>query len=213
MINGTLFPPDEPSIARQPPNAEADAIWDEYELLRVIPVSRQTIVRLGKDPETAVKLEDDLWGLGQDVYAAVFDVYHQLHCLNSLRKIAYGNHYNRSQGRTDTFKLREMHINHCADILFQALQCSGNLNLMTLHWVETQEQPWPDMSINRQCVDFDGITEFRKARSLDMEKYKKVMLKPDGVKELPAPDQYYVYFDKENPNHPDGDHGDDDFIL
>ncbi|KAH6648691.1 hypothetical protein BKA67DRAFT_594163 [Truncatella angustata] len=151
-------------------------------------------MKLGKDPSTAVKLEDDIWGLGDDAYGAVFDVYHQLHCLNSLRKIAYGNYYNASQGRAETLKLREMHINHCADILFQAIQCSGNVNLMTLHWMETQDNPWPDMSINRKCINFDHLTEFRKQVSLDMDKYKKVMSKPKGVTQLPAPDQYYDLF-------------------
>ncbi|KAI0170556.1 hypothetical protein BJ166DRAFT_588682 [Pestalotiopsis sp. NC0098] len=213
MINGTLFPPKDPSIARQLPNDDADDKWAEIELLRVMPVSRQTIVKLGKDPETAVKLEDDMWGLGDDAYGVVFDVYHQLHCLNSLRKIAYGSYYNESQGRADKLKLREIHINHCADILFQALTCSGNVNLMTLHWVETQVRPWPDMSINRKCVNFDALTEFRKNVSLDMDRYKVTMDKPEGVKEMPAPDEYYDLFGEENPNHLHGEDAQDDHIL
>ncbi|KAF7539639.1 hypothetical protein G7054_g1980 [Neopestalotiopsis clavispora] len=212
-INGTLFPPKEPSIARQLPNPEADDKWAEYELLRVMPVSKDTIIKLGKDPETAVKLENDMWGLGEDAYGAVFDVYHQLHCLNGLRKIAYATYYNESIGRADKLKLREIHINHCADILFQALTCSGNVNLMTLHWVETQIRPWPDMSINRQCIDFDALTEFRKQVSLDMDKYKVTMNKPEGVTELPAPDNYYTLFGEENPNHVHGEDLEDDHIL
>ncbi|KAK6070119.1 hypothetical protein SCUP515_08603 [Seiridium cupressi] len=253
-INGTLFPPRSPSIARQQPNDEADELWWEYELLRVMPVTKETIVKLGKDPDTAIKLEDHIWGLGDNAYGAVFDVYHQLHCLNSLRKMAYGNYYNVSQGRAHTLKLREMHINHCADILFQAIQCSGNVNLMTLHCKysilctfkvastlvssvgginasleeagcigsggsllfddgKTQDLPWPDMSINRQCIDFDGLTEFRKQVSLDMDKYKKVMSKPKGVTQLPAPDRYYELFGEENPNHLSGGDQDDDHIL
>jgi hypothetical protein len=213
MINGTLFPPGEQSIARQPPNDQADALWAEYELLRVIPVPRETVVRLGKDTTTAVKLEDDLWGLGDDAYAAVFDVCHQLHCLNNFRKMAYGGYYNMSQGRKDTRRLRELHINHCADILLQALQCSGNVNLMTLHWVETQSHPWPDMSINRQCVDFDHLTEFRRQKSLNMDKYKKVIRKPEGIKQLPAPDQYYEFYGLETPTHKDGADAGEDHIL
>jgi hypothetical protein len=217
IINGTLFPPKEPSIARQPPNPEADELWWEYELIRVIPVTKETVVRLGKDPNTAVRLEDEIWGLGDDAYAAIFDVYHHLHCLNSLRKIAYGNYYNESQGRAGELKLREMHINHCTDILFQALQCSGNVNLLTLHWVETQDAPWPDMSVKRQCIDFDHLTEFRKQVSIDMDKYIRVMTKPTGVTELPAPDGYFDLFGEENPHRVHGNQQDggpyDDHIL
>ena len=34
-MNGTLYPPKEPSIARQWPNKEADAIWDAIDNLGV----------------------------------------------------------------------------------------------------------------------------------------------------------------------------------
>lgn len=149
MINGTLFPTSDPSTARQMPNTETDKIWEEWEITRVFPISRAALVRLGKDPLTAVKLEDDLWGLGDDAYASILDVYHQLHCLNSLRQIAYGEYYNMTIGRADEFTMREIHINHCVDILMQALQCSGNANLITMHWVETQDYPFPDMYVGR----------------------------------------------------------------
>lgn len=52
---------------------------------------------------------------------------------------------NKSMGRVDTIKQREIHLNHCIDMVLQTLQCSGNVNLITLHWVETQEYPFPDM--------------------------------------------------------------------
>lgn len=135
------------SIARQMPNPESDALWEEWELTRILPITREQVTKLGKDPETAVKLEDSLWGLGDDAYAAQFDVFHQLHCLNSLRQIAYGSYYNRSMVNPAPEKprLREIHLNHCVDILMQAIQCSGNVNLITMHWVETQSYPFPDM--------------------------------------------------------------------
>ena len=103
MINGTLFPTSDPSIARQMPNAAADEVWEEWEITRVFPISRSDLIQLGKDPLTAVKLEDENWGLGDDAYASILDVYHQLHCLNSLRQIAYGEYYNMTIGRTDEF--------------------------------------------------------------------------------------------------------------
>ena len=147
-VNGSLFPPaKDESIARQNPNKDADAIWAEWELQRVFALSETDIIKLGKDPSTVAKLEDSIWGLGDDAYAATLDVYHQLHCLNALRHIAYGNYYNRSLVNTDTPKptMDVIHVNHCVDIIMQALQCSGNVNFMTLHWVETQTFPFPDM--------------------------------------------------------------------
>ena len=101
---------------------------------------------MGKDPSTVAKIDDETWGLGDDAYVTALDVYHQLHCVNMLRKIAYGSYYNDTAGRADNLTaIREIHINHCVDILVQAIQCSGNVNLITMHWTETQKVPFPDM--------------------------------------------------------------------
>lgn len=93
VINGTFFPPKEGgSIMRHQPNPADDKIWEEWELTRVYPVTREEITKMGKDYTTVAKLEDKDWGLGDNAYAAIFDVYHQLHCLNSLRKVVYGGY-------------------------------------------------------------------------------------------------------------------------
>ncbi|KAJ4378179.1 hypothetical protein N0V83_001013 [Neocucurbitaria cava] len=215
-INGAFYNSKNASlpIARQQPNPAADAIWDEWELTRVYPATRADIIKMGSDPSTVAKLEDDLWGLGDDAYATIFDVYHHVHCLNSLRHMAYGTYYNLSMARAHTIKQREIHINHCIDILLQGIQCNANLDLIPLHWVETQQYPFPDMSINKKCVDFEGLTQWRKENTIDMERYVEVMKRPagdkPGIKQHPAADQYYEYWGYENPNHKpvaEGGHG------
>lgn len=210
-----MFPPKEPSIARLFPNDDADDVWGEWELRRIYPVTRDEILRMGSDPSTAVKLEDVHWGLGDDAYAASWDVYHQLHCLNSLRKMAYSNYYNLTHPRAhpDKANKHEIHLNHCVDMLMQALQCSGNVNLITLRWIETQDYPFPDFSINRQCVDFQAMTEWRKEKSPDMSRWEELMRKPDGVEQLPMADAYYEMLDLENPNHQNGANPGQDFNI
>ncbi|KZM19143.1 uncharacterized protein EKO05_0010178 [Ascochyta rabiei] len=211
-INGSFYNrKGDISVARQQPNPSADATWDEWELTRVYPVSQSELIKMNVDPSTVAKLEDSTWGLGDDAYAAIFDVYHHVHCLNSLRHIAYGDYYNKSQARAHTVKQREIHINHCIDILLQGIQCNANLDLIPLHWVETQEYPFPDMSINKMCVNFDGLTEWRREHTIDMDKYVEVMKMPmgekPGIKQLPAADQYYEYWGYDNPNHKPVDEG------
>ena len=214
-INGSFYnPKGSVSVARQQPNPAADAIWDEWELTRVYPITRSELIKMDVDPSTVAKLEDTTWGLGDNAYAAIFDVYHHIHCLNSLRHIAYGGYYNKSQARAHTVKQREIHINHCIDILLQGIKCNANLDLIPLHWVETQEYPFPDMSINKKCVNFDGLTDWRKENTIDMDKYVEVMKKPEGgnpkINQRPAADQYYEYWGYDNPNHKaveEGGHG------
>ncbi|KAK8923291.1 hypothetical protein VCV18_007354 [Metarhizium anisopliae] len=212
-INGTLFPSNAPSMARELPNPAADQVWEEWELTRVFPITKDQVIKMGKDPAYTAKLEDDIWGLGDDAYAGVLDVYHQLHCLNSLRQIAYGAYYNASTVNPKVARLPEIHVNHCVDILMQALQCSGNVNIITLDWVETQTYPFPDMSVNRQCVNFERLTAWRKENTIDMDKYIQVMKKPKGVRGRPMADQFYAYHNLDNPNHLHGANLDQDFNV
>ncbi|KAK3182093.1 hypothetical protein K4F52_006658 [Lecanicillium sp. MT-2017a] len=89
-INGTVSFPEHPSIARQFPNAQADAKWEEdIDLIRPIAVTREQIQRMGKDPATVAKLEDKDWDLGDNAYVASLDVFHNLHCLNLYASLAW----------------------------------------------------------------------------------------------------------------------------
>ncbi|KAK0724199.1 hypothetical protein B0H67DRAFT_466353, partial [Lasiosphaeris hirsuta] len=126
---------------------------------------------LGKDPETAVRLDAATFGLGEDMYAAELDVFHLLHCLNTLRQLAYRDYYNETyepQADMDKSTFYEVHLNHCVGMLAEAIQCSGNANLATVHWFEGFRGPTPDFSIERKCVDFDGLTDWRKKNTIDL---------------------------------------------
>ncbi|KAI1452641.1 hypothetical protein F4805DRAFT_470695 [Annulohypoxylon moriforme] len=216
VVQGTLFPAkDGASIARELPNPIADELWDEWELSRFYPLTRDDIIRMGKDPSTVTKLEDSEWGLGDDAYLGAFDVYHQIHCLNTLRHNAYRGYYHLTTRNHSVMGLPEIHINHCVDILLQALQCSGNVNFMTYHWVAGQQYPQPDMSINRQCINFEKLTEFRRANGLDLDKYVKIMKKSlhPGVKERHQSDAYYYWYNETNPNHINGANPGEDFNM
>jgi hypothetical protein len=195
-MNGTLYPSKNASVARLPPSPEVDAVWDEWEITRVYAVTADQIRAMGKDPATATKLEvrlissilqvhtnfhfqDKDFGLGDDAYATIFDVYHQLHCLNWLRKLIYPDYYPNARDQfpksVDPKKMFELHMGHCVDLIMQSIQCSGNLNLITMHWVHEERIPFPDMSINRQCVaNFDAITDWRMENQVDIEKYIKI---------------------------------------
>ncbi|KAE8446179.1 hypothetical protein EG329_012404 [Mollisiaceae sp. DMI_Dod_QoI] len=183
MMNATLYPGPTPSYARQHPNPEADAWWDELELLRTIPITRKEVLKLGKDPEIVAKFEDAYWGLGDDAYMAQVDVFHQMHCLNQLRKLIYPTYYNYSANTVHHADLWFVHLNHCVDVLAQNLMCTGNTDLYTLNWMETQGYPFPDFNINHQCRDFDALVEWRKREGVDIEKWVK-MKKPEGVKQV-----------------------------
>jgi hypothetical protein len=76
MINGTLFAIEEKSIAREEPNPENDAAWHQYEKVLTHVVTREEIIRLGKDPDTVARFDNDYWNLGDDAYMVQLDVMH-----------------------------------------------------------------------------------------------------------------------------------------
>ncbi|KAI0506722.1 hypothetical protein F5B22DRAFT_622419 [Xylaria bambusicola] len=148
QVNGTFYPPDQPSIARQMPNPEADSVWEDYELVRPVRLTKSQIRQMGKDPLKVSKYEDKHWGFGDDAYVGDLDVFHQLHCLNTLRQYAYAEYYNLTAiDASDGNSVMALHVNHCVDILFQEIQCSGNVGFITSGWVENQRYPQPDMSV------------------------------------------------------------------
>ncbi|KAF7594479.1 hypothetical protein BBP40_009112 [Aspergillus hancockii] len=63
MLNGTLYAKPDVSIAREEPSAENDAAWAQYE-------------KLGKDPETVARFDNDYLGMGDDAYMAQLDATH-----------------------------------------------------------------------------------------------------------------------------------------
>ena len=68
-------------------------------------------------------------------------------------------------------------------------------------------------SVNRQCINFDKLTTWRKQTTIDMDKYVKVMKKPNGVKERPIADQFYEFHGMPNPNHLGGKNPGKDFNI
>lgn len=137
-----------------------------------------------------------------------------VHCLNTLRQIAYGDLYPKVSGGREK-PVWKFHVDHCVDILMQELQCSGNLNLVSYHWVENHDRPFPMFGISRQCVDFEALTHWRVENTLDVDKYNSMVRKPLGAKQLRAADDWYKYRAPEltNPNHLNGANPDEKIIL
>lgn len=66
---------------------------------------------------------------------AQIDVFHQLHCLNTLRMIAYPDYYEPGEKCNEHPEMWYVHVNHCVDILMQNIMCNANVDLYTLQWM------------------------------------------------------------------------------
>lgn len=112
-------------------------------------------------------------------YLFVRDVFHQLHCLNYLRKktILYNHLYPYKEN--DLEVLAEFHLcklpiqknqlfhdfcwhtePHCIDTIRLSLQCHADLSLIPSRWADGWSEPWPGYSNKHQCRNFDRIRDW-----------------------------------------------------
>ncbi|KAF4454916.1 hypothetical protein F53441_2655 [Fusarium austroafricanum] len=188
---GGLFEAKNPSKWRNSlkPDPEVDEAWEDLEVIRVFPITENEVRRLGKDPELLVKFPPE-YGLGDNAYMAQIDMFHQIHCLNLLRHLAWAE-YNRNGTAKKPFSdLHWVHVSHCTDILMQNLMCNGNLDIITFNWVETQTNPFPDFGVMHQCRDFDAISEWQDKHSVPKE-WGRNVTRPEGAKQIPISEEYY----------------------
>ncbi|KAK1846647.1 hypothetical protein CCHR01_10747 [Colletotrichum chrysophilum] len=162
-VKGTLFNDYTPSrIWRQPPSEEVDKAWDDMTRIEYFGVSGDALRKMGKDPKISVSIPED-WGVGPDKYLVEIDMQHQLHCLNAIRKYAYWDYYYSNSYKNISMapKRHQAHLAHCVDIILQALTCNPSLDLISHNWMKTQENPYPDFNIKRQCVAHDPILKWQ----------------------------------------------------
>ncbi|KUJ24497.1 uncharacterized protein LY89DRAFT_634620 [Mollisia scopiformis] len=161
-FNGRLR--DNTSIYRMPPSSEVDEAWDyiSTEGLEVMTVSSSDILHSFKDPSISVQAPQS-WNRGPDAYIVQIDVFHQIHCLNELRKEIYHDYYYPDQQPDE---LHREHKNHCIHMILQNLMCHADLEIITHNWVhndlipEPKTRPFPDFNVVKQCRDFDGILDW-----------------------------------------------------
>ncbi|OAL31800.1 hypothetical protein AYO22_00670 [Fonsecaea multimorphosa] len=141
---------------RGPPSPEIDAAWDRFttnpwmvETAAVLNVSRKEMYSSGNTAalETVVELDQENGG----GFMGTLEVFHQLHCLNVLRKWTYWDYYVDTdpffQTRADHRREHADGISdHCIDVLRQALMCKSDLGLILFHWVKDIQIPSPDFN-------------------------------------------------------------------
>jgi len=193
QIIGDLFPPDEPvsqRIYREPPSPAVDEAWDRISRPGFFILNAEEIQRLGKDPSVSAKAPKQ-WGYGSNAYLAQVDVFHQIHCLNVLRREAnYDYYFKHIYKDGPPSELHKSHFSHCLHILLQNLMCTANVDVYPFVWMETQDQgPFPDFNTRHQCRNFDNIMKWQQENEVPQELYKNhtVLLKPDDVDWFPAP--------------------------
>ena len=180
-MDGTLLNTKPPVIYRREPRHDVDAAWAALYDTRPIPLTRDQVLAIGKDPAQAVRIPES-WGRGNDSYFGRLDVFHQLHCLDALRREARFDHYYAARypgGFNTTSRLHQLHLTHCAWMLAQNIMCTATTDVYTHVWTDVLEHPFPDFKIEHQCKNYEAVLEWQRRSALDEEAFVGLR-RPDG---------------------------------
>lgn len=156
-----------------------DKAWEQLGDLRLIPVTLDEVTAAGKVPEDVVKFPSS-FGLGEEAYAGRLSVFHQIHCLDAVRREAYAQHY-YPDGVNDTTGMHRLHLSHCIHYLLQNILCQANTDIYTHIWTDAQATAWPDFNVNAQCRDFDAVKSWHKKNAVDLKSFDNLRA-PSGAK-------------------------------
>lgn len=184
---------DPRDIYRLPPSPAVDKAWDRISRVDLISIPEDQILKLGKDPSLTIHSPETWWSTAWgDGYLGQIDVFHQIHCLNTLRKglvTNYNYYWGGKYGLTPPINFG-MHMNHCLGTLLENLMCHADVDIVTFNWRETQDEPFPDFAVRKQCRDFDAVVEWQKEKKLEHlpARWRALVKdKPADVKERPVP--------------------------
>ncbi|RAH53763.1 hypothetical protein BO85DRAFT_442082 [Aspergillus piperis CBS 112811] len=180
-MNATLLEPDPLPIYRQPPSPEVDAAWNRLANINPIAISRDDVATLGRDPEQAAKWPES-FGFGSEAYIGRLDVFHQIHCLDWLRREAYFDHYygKKWPPGTPPSDMHRTHISHCTYLLLQNLMCNANVDIYTHYWADAQLNAFPDFNVNHKCRDFDAILRWQEENSVNVDEFAAIRKPPEA---------------------------------
>ncbi|KAJ4298840.1 hypothetical protein N0V90_004082 [Kalmusia sp. IMI 367209] len=102
-------------------------------------------------------------------YMANLAVFHQLHCVNILWQHTYLDYYKpREKILQEGDEKVHQHLDHCADIVRQALMCHADTSTLTYDWPEdrTEEFLKENHTLPRTCRKWDKIMDWARDREL-----------------------------------------------
>ncbi|KAF6839311.1 hypothetical protein CMUS01_04297 [Colletotrichum musicola] len=189
-----------PEIWREEPSEEVDKAWERVTAEYLFPVKESDILAMRKDPSVVVPMPDKYKMDGETTYMAKSAAFHNIHCLDYIRKAVYKEHY--YPNGTDDNPFHAYHTAHCIMILFEHLTCSGDPGVYLYRWMDEFNRPIADTNIWRKCWDFETVLEEHNEKAVK-DMVETDVRKPHGVKTVPAPDGVMDIIRNYQKTHPD----------
>jgi len=188
-----------PSPWRGRPTPEIDLAWEKLDPVIATSVTKEEVEDLGKLRNSSVQFPDG-------GYLASIAAFHQVHCLNVLRKYSYLDYYVVTEPDFFTSSTLRTHVDHCIEMLRQVLMCNADLHVIVYDWVAEVDYPWADFGTNYQCRDYQKVYDWGKENSVKTDAPGGLMQRPDGValKPIPKGGDIAKVYGEEYHHHPHG---------
>nr|GAT43649.1 predicted protein [Mycena chlorophos] len=98
--------------------------------------------------------------LGDDepkTYMLALDVFHQLHCLDEMRKAMYPDYYPHTAEGINT-----NHMRHCISSLRQSIMCTADITPIVWQWSVKLHAAKERSDVLHTCRDFDMLLDWSK---------------------------------------------------
>lgn len=120
---------------------------------------------MGYDPDTVWPAPADEFGEG--VYFGVLDVFHQLHCLDMLRRTAWPSYYGDMREKKKNTPLKwEDHLLHCTYDVMRSIMCHADVEVI----VGQKFKGWPGLNLNfastKKCRNFEEILDWKETNTI-----------------------------------------------
>ncbi|KAJ8218522.1 hypothetical protein LV164_000389 [Aspergillus fumigatus] len=143
---------DQKSIYMGPPSEENNQAWDDLHVApAMVKIPASDAAKLVNKPVPIPNAS----GYNSGYYLIGLDVFHQLHCLDMLRKVLWGVDMH------DPNEEEAMHhLDHCIEMIRQSLMCSADITVDVWAWNEQKQMVTVRADNMHTCRDFEAIRQW-----------------------------------------------------
>ncbi|KAJ7692053.1 hypothetical protein B0H17DRAFT_1061792 [Mycena rosella] len=111
-------------------------------------------------------------------YIVELDVFHQLHCLNTIRKALHPAYY--PEWDITKVSYAKTHISHCVEWLRRSITCHSDVSVNVWQWDSRHNESFVYTDVPHVCKDFSAIQQWGRQNSL-VGKFNYTIHVPDDL--------------------------------
>jgi len=154
-----------------PSSPELDRAWNDLYNFGISKIPKDQAAKL---PNKTHAIPGD-----EGYYIAELDVFHNLHCLNMVRKALDPGYY--PDWDISRFKNASEHVIHCVDWIRQSIMCNADTSVIVWQWDDRFNSSIVKGNVAHTCRNFEKIQDWAKQRMLKKPYIHTVKITDDIV--------------------------------